>query len=113
MKSEFFPLSLSKVTEPSIHFTMDSAEAIKTSIMRLLEENAALRLLAAQLNSELVLPRGQSRRFIEQYGTRCWEADVLPASVIADTLDALINDWLDVRLWQRRAAEIEAARKLL
>jgi hypothetical protein len=29
------------------------------------------------------------------------------------TLDASINDWLDVRLWQRRDAEMNAARKLL
>jgi hypothetical protein len=59
MKYEFFPLSLGKVSEPSI--TMDSAEAIETSIVRLLEENATLRLLAAQLNLELVLARGARR----------------------------------------------------
>ena len=62
MKYEFFPLSLSKVSEPSIHFTMDSAEATETSIMRLLEENAILRLVADQLSSELVLARGCARR---------------------------------------------------
>jgi hypothetical protein len=61
MKSELFPLSLSKDTEPSIHFTMSSAEAIETSIMQLLEENATLRLLAAQLNSELHFARGLAR----------------------------------------------------
>jgi hypothetical protein len=66
MKYEFFPLSLSKVTEPSIHFAMDSAEAIEISIMRLLEENATLRLLAAQLSSELVHARGLARREARQ-----------------------------------------------
>jgi hypothetical protein len=66
MKSEFFPLSLGKVTEPAIHVTMDSAEAIETSIVRLLEENATLRLLAAQLSSELVLARGWARRQVQQ-----------------------------------------------
>jgi hypothetical protein len=68
MKYEFFPLSLGKVSEPSIHFTMDSAEAIETSIMRLLEENAALRLLAAQLNSELVLARARDRQLWDRRG---------------------------------------------
>jgi hypothetical protein len=38
---------------------------------------------------------------------------VLPAAEIERALDASINSWLDVRLWQRRDAEIEAARKLL
>jgi hypothetical protein len=57
MKSN--PLSFSKFNEPSIHFTIDSAEAIERSIMRLIEENATLRLLAAQLGSELGLARSR------------------------------------------------------
>jgi hypothetical protein len=62
MRFELFHLSLSKDTEPFNHFAVDSAEAIETSIMRLIEENATLRLLAAQLSSELDFARGWARR---------------------------------------------------
>jgi hypothetical protein len=55
----------------------------------------------------------RAHRFVEEYGARCWEADVLPATEIESTLDSLIGAWLDTKLWRRRAAEIEAARKLL
>jgi hypothetical protein len=49
----------------------------------------------------------------DQYGDRCWEADVLPASVIEEALDADIRSWRDRKLWERREREIEQARKLL
>ena len=55
----------------------------------------------------------RSKRFIELYGNRCWETDVLPASVIRSTLDTAIHALLDRRAWQRRQREIEAARDLL
>jgi hypothetical protein len=48
-----------------------------------------------------------------QYGERCWETDILPAAVIEVTIDAEINSRLNLKLWQRRDAEIERARKLL
>jgi hypothetical protein len=51
--------------------------------------------------------------YIEQYGTKCWEVDILPASVIEAALNQEIGSWLDVALWRRRTAEIERARKLL
>ena len=33
----------------------------------------------------------RAHRFVEEYGTGCWEADVLPAAEIASTLDAAIR----------------------
>ena len=51
--------------------------------------------------------------YIEQYGERCWETDILPAAVIEQALDAHIRSWLDAKLWARRDAEIERARALL
>ena len=55
----------------------------------------------------------RSRRYIAQYGDRCWEADVLPAAVIEAAIDAEIESWLDQGLWDRRDREIERARALL
>jgi len=55
----------------------------------------------------------RSKRYIEEHGDRCWEADVLPASVIEEALDTHIETWRDANLWRQRAAEIERARKLL
>jgi len=54
-----------------------------------------------------------SKKFVGEYGNRCWEADVLPASVIEQAIDAHIRSWLDAKLWKRRDREIEQARKLL
>jgi hypothetical protein len=55
----------------------------------------------------------RAERYIEQYGERCWETDILPASVIEQALDAHMRSWLDVKLRARRDAEIERARALL
>jgi hypothetical protein len=55
----------------------------------------------------------RAERYVESYGTTCWEADVLPAEVIEQALDAGIQSWIDLRSWRRRAAEIERARALL
>ena len=50
----------------------------------------------------------------ETYGTdRCWEVDILPATVIEQELDAHIHSWLDERLWRQRDREIERARALI
>jgi hypothetical protein len=51
--------------------------------------------------------------YVAAYGDRCWEADILPAAVIADTLDADIRTWLDAERWQQREHEIDRARALL
>jgi hypothetical protein len=48
-----------------------------------------------------------------EYGDRCWETDVLPASIIEQTINADIRSWLDTKLWNRRLAEIKKARRLL
>jgi hypothetical protein len=55
----------------------------------------------------------RSKSYIEKYGNRCWEADVLPADVIEQELARHIGTWLDRELWLRRNDEIEQARKLL
>ena len=55
----------------------------------------------------------RSESYIAQFGDRCWEADILPGQVIEEALDADIRSWLDRKLWNRRTAEIERARKLL
>jgi hypothetical protein len=55
----------------------------------------------------------RAERYIQQYGERCWETDILPAAVIEQALDDHVRSWLDGKLWQRRAAEIEGARALL
>jgi hypothetical protein len=55
----------------------------------------------------------RARRYIEQYSRRCWEADILPAAVIEQAIDADIRSWLDTDLWRRRNTEIERARALL
>ena len=55
----------------------------------------------------------RSRSYVAQYGSHCWEADVLPAVVIAQALDEQIRSWIDDKLWRRRHKEIEQARSLL
>jgi hypothetical protein len=79
-------------------------------------------LTMAQVNA---LPNGQelgidvkpsdsrAKRYVEQYGGRCWEADILPASTIERAIEGHLRSWLDQERWQQRAAEIEEGRKLL
>jgi hypothetical protein len=55
----------------------------------------------------------RTKKFVEEYGDRCWEADVLPASVIAEAIDEDVRSWLDAKKWEQREAEIERARQLL
>jgi hypothetical protein len=51
--------------------------------------------------------------YIEQYGRRCWEVDVLPADVIEEALDDHVLSWLNRKLWRQRDAEIKRARARL
>ena len=51
--------------------------------------------------------------YIHRFGRRCWEVDVLPATTIEAALAAHIKEWLDRRLWEQRAAEIERGWALL
>lgn len=62
---------------------------------------------------EVKVSDSRSRSYIEQYGDRCWEADVLSAETIRQAIDDHIRSWLDAKLWKRRDAEIERARSLL
>ena len=57
MKSEF-PISFIEDTRSSRHLTMDSPEAVAKSIAHLMEENEALRRLAALLRAQLEFVRG-------------------------------------------------------
>ena len=55
----------------------------------------------------------RAKKYIADYGTRCWEVDVLPPDRIRAALDGHINSWLDRAAWDRRHQEIERARLLL
>ena len=55
----------------------------------------------------------RSQGFIQIYGNRCWEVDVLPSNAIEKKLNIEITGWLNAELWISRDAEIERARKLL
>jgi hypothetical protein len=52
----------------------------------------------------------RAKRYIENYGTTSWEADVLPASVIKAAIDAAIEERLNEAIWKQRNVEIERAR---
>jgi hypothetical protein len=67
----------------------------------------------ARLSIEVKPSDSRARKFIAEHGNRCWEADVLPAAVIERAIDRHIASWLDGEAWERRAAEIEQARRLL
>jgi len=55
----------------------------------------------------------RAKRYIAQYGERCWETGILPASVIEQALTTHMRSWLDAKLWAARNGEIERARALL
>jgi hypothetical protein len=55
----------------------------------------------------------RSKAYIAEHGNRCWEADVLPAAVIQQALNAHIGSWLDEKKLRQREREIEQARALL
>ena len=62
---------------------------------------------------EVKISDSRSKSFIKQYGNRCWETDILPASTIEEALDFDIRSWLKADLWKLRETAIERARKLL
>jgi hypothetical protein len=43
----------------------------------------------------------RAEKYIEQYGDRCWEADILPASIIERDLDLQIESRLSRAAWDR------------
>jgi hypothetical protein len=55
----------------------------------------------------------RSKTYLAEHGDRCWEVDILPATVIEQVLEAHIHTWLDQRLWRQRDREIERARTLI
>lgn len=55
----------------------------------------------------------RSKDYIAEYGHRCWEADILPASVIERAINDDIGMWLDANRWERRNKEIKRAAALL
>jgi hypothetical protein len=66
-----------------------------------------------RLSIEVKPSDSRSKSFVAQYGDRCWEADVLPASVIEDAVDDHVRSWFDAKRWKQRNIEIERARLLL
>lgn len=69
----------------------------------------------ARLRQGIEVKRSDTRseNYVAEYGDRCWEADILPASVIEQAINDEIHSWIDAAVWNRRDAEIERARKLL
>jgi hypothetical protein len=55
----------------------------------------------------------RAKKYIAEYGDRCWEVDVLPPDRIGAALDSHVNSWLDRAAWDRRHREPEPARSLL
>jgi hypothetical protein len=55
----------------------------------------------------------RAKSYVAQYGSRCWEVDILPAATIEQAIDFEIEPWLNRELWDRRAEEIQGARSLL
>ena len=79
---------------------------------RAVADLAVITLCGKQHPSQLPAPLVEVN-YIEEYGERCWETDILPASVIEQALDDHIRSWRDAKLWARRGVEIERARALL
>jgi len=84
-------------------------------------EMVRIALTTDQVNDPAIAPLGiavkpsdsRARRYVQEHGTVCWEADVLPAAMIAQALDDAVTSWLDAKRWRRREVEIERARALL
>jgi hypothetical protein len=75
---------------------------------------AASRIRARRRVSIKVKPSDRrTEKYVEQYGNRCWEADVLSEDTIQTALDDDIGSWLDRTKWDRRGAEVEKARTVL
>jgi hypothetical protein len=55
----------------------------------------------------------RARSYVAEYGGRCWETDILPATTIEQAINEQIRARLDIGAWQRRHEEIERARRLL
>jgi hypothetical protein len=77
-----------------------------------------LRDLSIQVKTGDSRSEGYIDQYVQHYGgrrdrARCWETDVLPGTVIEQTLDRHIRSWLNASLWNRRIDEIAAARALL
>ncbi len=74
-----------------------------------------IRLLdLGRLSIEVKPSDSRAKAYIEQYGNRCWEADVMSADVIRTALNReLVKMGFDAKKWKQIPAEIERARKLL
>jgi hypothetical protein len=55
---------------------------------------------SARLREGIAVKPSDSRaeRYIEQYGERCWETDILSAVIIEQALDDHVRSWLDGKL---------------
>jgi hypothetical protein len=73
----------------------------------------AIRNLRLRQGIEVKPSDSRAESYINQYGDRCWEADILPGTTIGQAIDAEIGAWLDHDMWSRRDGEIKRARALL
>jgi hypothetical protein len=91
--------------EASANFNVRIADFIRIGLMREQVDD----LDSARLREGIAVKPSDSRaeRYIKQYGERCWETDILPASVIEQALGAHMRSWLGVKLRAQRDAEIE------
>jgi hypothetical protein len=98
-------------SEALMDFKVPIARFVRIGLMR--EQVDALDNPLLRQGIQVKPSDSRARKFIEQYGARCWETDILPAAVIEETIERHITSWLDAKRWRRRDREIEAARALL
>jgi hypothetical protein len=65
------------------------------------------------LSLEVKPSDSRSKAFVAEHGSRCWEADVLPATVIEEAIDTNVRSWLDQEKWGQRDRAIGRAVRLL
>jgi hypothetical protein len=105
-------LDLQRAWEKALaNFNAPFKEFVRIGLTR--EQVRGIRNPRLRRGIEVKLSDSRSKRYIEQYGDRCWETDILPAATIQAALDGHISSWLSDTLWKRREGEIERARKLL
>ena len=104
-------LDLQRAWEEALKNFGAPAQVIRIGLTEAQVQDPALDL--GRLSIEVKPSDSRAKAFIEQYGDRCWEADVLPADVIRTALNRELSRWVDIKKWKQRLAEIEQARKLL
>jgi len=98
-------------SSPRSHLRMWSrCRYVVNSPIRVEDNTDARGILLRLWRSQSSQPVTVQSPYVEGYGERRWEDDILPAAVIEEELIAAINAWCDVDIWRRREREIERAR---